>query len=236
MDLRVLPFLEGDAGLQMELDRYLLDTRSGNGSTATVRFYRIVPQAITIGHHQNESSLDGLALDGSVEVVRRPTGGRAVIHSGDLTYSLVGALDGSVFGTATSEVYRAISRGVKRGIEAAGIVLDLIGSSGDGPSPLCFRSGSRDELSYRGRKICGGALLRRDGRFLFQGSILVAPPAERFRPQFAGMANLTEIAGRRLEMRDLGDMIVEGFEGEFQARIGHRKWPMDLLDKKALLW
>jgi lipoate-protein ligase A len=236
MILRVLPFLEGDADLQMELDRGLLNTQAGDGSTATVRFYRIMPQAVTIGHHQTEGSLDGLDVGESMEVVRRPTGGRAVIHSGDLTYSLVGALNGSVFGTATLEIYRAISNGVKRGIETVGIGLDLIRSSGDGPSPLCFRSGSRYELSHGGRKICGGALLRKDGRFLFQGSILVGPPAERFRAQFAGTASLTEIAGRELDARELAEMIVEGFEKEFQAQICHRKWPMDLLDKKAVLW
>jgi lipoate-protein ligase A len=236
MVLTLLPFLEGNAGLQMAVDEMLFNTWRRNGSAAAMRFYRIDPPAVTIGYHQKESSLSCFISGDSIEIVRRPTGGRAVLHSGDLTYSVVGELGESVFGTKTLEIYQAISRGVKRGIERLGVDLDLVEAGKGGSSPLCFQASSKNELSHGGHKVCGGALMRRDGRFLFQGSILAEPPSHPFCGFVGGGASLAEIAGRRLEVSEVVDEIEEGFREEFEARICRQKWPMDLLDKKASLW
>lgn len=221
MKFVLLPFLESDAAHQMELDTELFRIFS----SPIIRFYKIHPPAVTIGYHQSEKSVLHLLEDRSIRVVRRPTGGRAVLHDGDLTYSVLGKVARSFFGVSTLEIYYSISKGVKRGIEKLGISLDFIERPKVSTSPLCFQFSSKYELSYKGEKLTGGALLKRDGGFLFQGSILVDFPSRNYAGICDGTVNLTRISGQKVNVGKLIDSIVDGFREELGVEIEYGKWP-----------
>ncbi len=235
MHMALLPFLESDAAHQMSLDMKLFELSDCQHSFPIIRFYKISPPAITIGYHQREEFVLPLLEDGSLDVVRRPTGGRAVLHLGDLTYSVLGEVDGSLFGTSTLEIYHVISKGVKRGIEKLGIRIDFEQGSKSLLSPLCFHLASKYELSYEGEKVTGGALLKRNGGFLFQGSILVNSASRRYARLAGNAPGLSQIVRKELQVEKIIEAISEGFREELELEIWHGKWPDNCLDKKRLL-
>lgn len=236
MYMTLLPFLESDASHQMSLDMKLFELFDYQHSSPIIRFYKISPPAITIGYHQREESVLPLLEDSSLDVVRRPTGGRAVFHLGDLTYSVLGeADDDGLFGTSTLEIYHLISKGVKRGIEKLGIRVDFEQGSKSLLSPLCFHLASKYELSYEGEKVTGGALLKRNGGFLFQGSILVNSASRRYAHLVGNAPGLSQIARKELQVENMIEAISEGFREELELEIWHGKWPNNCLDKKRLL-
>ncbi len=225
MNFTVLPFLESDAAHQMELDMKLLRIFTSRDSSSIIRFYRIFPPAITIGYHQNEKCVLQLLGDCSVDIVKRPTGGRAVLHLGDLTYSVLGRVASPFFGSSTVEIYHAISKGVKRGIEKFGVRLDFAEDFKSSSSPLCFEFVSKYELSCEGEKLTGGALLKRNGLFLFQGSIRVDSPPKEYAELCGSTVSLNTIAGKEVKLERLLKNIKAGFEEEFGVEIKYRRWP-----------
>lgn len=149
----------------------------------TLRFYTWDPSAVSCGRFQNvagEVDLDGLARLG-FGVVRRPTGGRAVLHRGDLTYAVVtGARDGLPAGVLPAYLY--LSQGLLSGLSLLGIKAELhtpAGKEGARGNPACFASPSWYELTVAGRKVAGSAQRREGGALLQHGSIMVSfAPAE----------------------------------------------------------
>jgi len=233
MRLKVLPFLVSDASRQMELDTLLFTTFCVGHDESTIRFYKISPPAITIGYHQREDSVRRTLEDCSIDIVRRPTGGRAVVHLGDLTYTIIGGVGNCLFGANILDIYHAIGKGVKRGIDMYGVGLDFVTEPDLSSSPFCFELSSKHELAYAGKKVAGGALLKRYGRFLFQGSILLEPLQGH--RGLSGILGLSEITGGKTETERLVEAIVEGFREEFGAEIVHGRWPEAALTGKVLL-
>lgn len=214
---RVLFSVEGEGALHMAFDATLLESAESNPVPAVLRLYTWDPPAISLGRFQDpERAIDAAraARDG-VSVVRRPTGGRAVLHDGDLTYALVARRDDPVFGGARSASLRTVAEALAAGLARAGISttgaaeFPRIASreSSDEPSPgrdirsaipPCFVSPAREELCAGGRKLLGSA--RVEGRFAFlqHGSLSLArSPAEisRFLP---GDASARDAARVRL--------------------------------------
>ena len=99
---RVLLSVEGEGALHMAFDAALLESAESSPVPAVLRLYTWDPPAISLGRFQDpERAIDAArAARAGVSVVRRPTGGRAVLHDGDLTYALVARRDDPVFGGA----------------------------------------------------------------------------------------------------------------------------------------
>lgn len=175
-----------DGLYNMALDELLAGEVESGRLGAFVRLYGWRPPAVSLGRNQREDEVDAAACrrDG-VDVVRRPTGGRAVFHRDELTYSLAARLDHPVFGGSTMDAYRAIGRGLCRGLQALGVKAELARSSTklgpgasvpnarSGLSPSCFAASGRYELAVGGRKIVGSAQRRYASSFLQQGSVLL---------------------------------------------------------------
>jgi hypothetical protein len=96
---------------------FLSDHRAGDDPI--LRVYRWEPAAVTIGYNQNFSDFDADALEtAGFDLVRRPTGGRAILHADELTYAVIGSSPGPVFGTSLHESYLKINEALlesKRG-------------------------------------------------------------------------------------------------------------------------
>jgi lipoate-protein ligase A len=170
----------------MAVDQALLEAAILRGrDEAAVRFYRWANPTLSVGAKQDLPSgvLDRCAAAG-VEVVRRPTGGGAVLHRGDVTYAVV-APDR---GMGVLDIYRWVAEGLIAGFAALGIEAGVLERepARAGRALACFALPTGADLVAGGRKICGSAQVRRGGWFLQHGSI----PVGDVRGQTAGLLGL----------------------------------------------
>lgn len=141
---------------------------------AVFRVYEWKNPSISLGASQKEDILnkDLIEKDG-VEVVRRITGGRAVYHAGEITYSVCASRSHALYGEGLYDSYKRIALALLKFLEELGLKPDFSRSKIDGASPHqnCFSSPSMYEISLEGKKIIGSAQKRgRDG-FLQHGSL-----------------------------------------------------------------
>ena len=166
--VRVPPSTAGGA---MAVDEALLEAgiRRG-GDDALVRFYRWERPALSVGAKQDvPADVLRRCTAAGVEVVRRPTGGGAVLHKGDLTYAVVGPERGlGVLG-----IYRWVAEALVAGFAALGLAAAVVEHGGSGRPLACFALPTGADLEIGGRKACGSAQVRRGGWFLQHGSIPV---------------------------------------------------------------
>lgn len=155
----------------MRVDLELLDRAARVGHSA-LRLYVWAPPALSIGRFQAESDVDGDACArAGIEIVRRPTGGAALLHGGDVTYAVamprLPGRDGEV-----DAVYGLIARGLICGLARLGVEAAI--ARHDGPAgPVCFATQQGADLRVGARKICGSAQVRRAGGVLQHGSVLL---------------------------------------------------------------
>ncbi len=139
-----------------------------------LRFYSWNPYTLSIGYHQSLNILNrNSCFENRVDIVRRPTGGRAIFHSEELTYSLV--LRGKQI--ALSEAYIKVHTAIAEGLSMVGVQSDLVNTtpnrrelSPKSDKTSCFTASARTELEYNGRKIVGSA-----GK-IYQNSLLIHGP------------------------------------------------------------
>ena len=168
----------------MALDEAVLFSVMTGVSPPTIRLFEWDRRAITLGHTQridvlldrNRCSVDG------IEIASRPTGGRAVFHENDLSYSVTATTNDLCFGGTILETYKSISAVLCDGLKQFGAPVDI--STGSlarerGSASPCFVSTSRFELTADGKKLVGSAQRRIGNCFLQQGSILTGPGYEK---------------------------------------------------------
>jgi lipoate-protein ligase A len=142
------------------------------GGLPVLRLYRWTPPALSLGRFQPESDvdLDACAAHG-VEVVRRPTGGRALLHGGDLTYAVAMPRPVGAAGHVDA-LYRTIASALIAGLAELGVHAEIGGDHG--PSgPVCFVAAQGADLRVGERKLCGSAQVQRGSVVLQHGSILL---------------------------------------------------------------
>jgi lipoate-protein ligase A len=158
----------------MAIDTWLLDQHCQGLQPPALRFYSWQPAAISLGYHQHQypAAWDELSDRGvSLDIVRRPTGGRAVLHQGDLTYAVVTS---GLSGTR-SQIYRFLCQFLIDGWRSLGVNLDY-GSSQRGyiHNPNCFGTATAADLvTENGGKLIGSAQLRRGKAILQHGSMVL---------------------------------------------------------------
>jgi lipoate---protein ligase len=173
---RLIPPIVGTGKMQMAIDEWLLEQHLGGKIPSTLRFYTWLPIAISIGYHQRNypSSWDSLIWEGEpIELVKRPTGGRGVLHQGDLTYAVItSGLDGN-----RSAIYQQICQFLIAGWRELEVDLTY-GETGRGyiHNPNCFGTATAADLvCANGYKLIGSAQLIRSGAILQHGSMRLNP-------------------------------------------------------------
>ncbi|MHB9097813.1 MAG: lipoate--protein ligase family protein [Syntrophales bacterium] len=176
---RLLPFRKGDAAENMAVDEAIFRETIRNASPPTLRFYGWRAPAVSIGRFQDartEINIEACRQLG-IDLVRRPTGGKAVLHEQELTYTVTAGGDSPLFPPDILETYRIISSCIARGLAGCGIRAEMEANgraSADEPlGRSCFSAPSRYELLVAGRKICGSAQTRSRGVFLQHGALLM---------------------------------------------------------------
>ena len=145
----------------------------------TIRFYGWHPEAVSIGYFQdpqNELNIEQCSNMG-VDIVRRLTGGKAVFHNDEITYSVVAGVGEKSFPADILGTYKVISDCLLQGLAYLGIKANLAtagrATKNKDLKSCCFSIPSRNELLVSGRKICGSAQMRTRGGFLQHGSLLL---------------------------------------------------------------
>ncbi|WP_392532121.1 biotin/lipoate A/B protein ligase family protein [Nostoc sp. C117] len=190
---RLIPLLEAPGKVQMAIDRWLLEQHQQRNHPPTLRFYTWSPPAISLGYHQRqypEYWQDLIWQGEKLDLVRRPSGGRAVLHQGDLTYAVVtSGLTGSRL-----QMYEKICQFLIQGWRSLGVELHY-GTEGRGyiHNPNCFGTAtSADLVLPDGVKLIGSAQLRRSGAILQHGSIRLQPDVQLY-AQIFGAESFTNV-------------------------------------------
>ena len=160
-----------DAAEHMAADVALLESVA-SGEAPVLRLYRWSVPALSLGHFQPATDVDGPACERlGVDVVRRPTGGQGLLHGTDLTYAVVIPRPGGAEGKVDA-VYRLLAGALVAGLARLGVEAAI--ARHDGPSgPVCFAGQQGADLRVGERKVCGSAQVRKGGAVLQHGSILL---------------------------------------------------------------
>lgn len=217
----------------MAIDVCLLDWALQ--SEPVLRLYGFKPSCLSIGLNQSlpDEVIQRVGKEG-FDLVRRPSGGRAVLHHFDLTYAFVAAELGrcpnGVLGTSVAAAYKQICEGLTQAFLRLGISAEL-GARSQSYRNLsdCFQATTNADLHVEGLKLAGSAQLRRKGAVLQHGSIPLSldqalvgellsgeeHSIERDTNSKPRHANLFELIGRHLEYSELETAMKQGFEAAF---------------------
>lgn len=177
--------------LNMAIDEAIMACHANGETPPTFRVYGWSPPALSLGSIQRATrEVDReAARKAGIDVVRRPTGGRAVLHDDEVTYSIVVAEDNPLIPKGLRQSYEAATGGIALGLRRLGVEAEVVGrdsprrqrgdgacvgSMADKSAGACFDSASWYEVCVHGRKIVGSAQYRREGILLQHGSILIS--------------------------------------------------------------
>jgi len=169
----------------MAIDEAILLAVSEGASPPTLRFYAWEPPTVSIGYFQRlEREIDLVKVsEAGYDLVRRPTGGRTVLHDDEVTYSII--VREAEFPGSVVETYRRISKGLVEGLRALGMEAGMVAAQEAGHDPrehssaACFDSPSWYEVICQGKKIIGSAQTRKLGAILQHGSIPITFAPQR---------------------------------------------------------
>jgi len=166
----------GKGDWNMAVDEAILESVANKGQPPTLRLYAWDPYCLSLGHAQRVIDVNGGALAKlGWDLVRRPTGGKAILHADEITYSITAPQDEPRVSGTVIESYQRLSRALLLALNQLGITADAkpkdpsyLQKSAD---PICFDSPSDFEITSHGKKIIGSAQARRLQGVLQHGSI-----------------------------------------------------------------
>ena len=202
-----------NAAVNMAVDEALLYSQTAGSALPTLRLYGWKPAAVSLGYFQKaETEIDFTACrERGIDIVRRLTGGRAVLHDAELTYSITVREDDPMIPATITASYMLFSEGLAAALRELGAEVSMslprsaYGQSGahkSSGSAACFDAPSHYEITAEGRKLVGSAQVRKDGVLLQHGSILLTFDPETVAatmklPDAAAKTRLAGILARR---------------------------------------
>lgn len=225
--------VDGDlTGAQnMARDWAILEAVSEGASAPTLRIYGWNPPCLTLGRHQGveAANLVFCRAEG-IDVVRRPTGGRALLHHHELTYAVVAPLKSGPLPRGLQKAYRSICEALVRAMRALGVDAELTGGEvnlelpGPRSTVPCFEAPAGGEVVVGGRKLIGSAMRAHAGTILQHGAIVLDWDG-RLQAGSMGLTSdaslrphittLTEELGATVSRATLERELIEAFSSEF---------------------
>jgi len=233
---RLINFAVHDAAANMAIDEAILEAHLQGRVPPTLRIYQFAPAAVSFGYAQQISTEVIEKIEKrNLAFVRRPTGGRAVLHLGDITYSFVCStinspiVDYALVSESIAAAYKKICQALILALDSLGLTVTL-GSNKNRYQDKqdCFLATTSADLQYNGKKIAGSAQLRRRHAVLQHGSIILNQPQymlpELLRADGAAIsdknylhhANLYELLDAHLSVTDLQRRLKSAFEQVFE--------------------
>jgi len=208
--------------------------------TAYLRFYGWNPNCISVGNNQLYDDINlEMASQNNIDVVKRPTGGRAILHSDELTYSVVISNQDHISGRF---IYEKISAAIIQGLQKFDPRLNSVSLENQqanfpellktNSGTLCFASTAKSEIKFDGKKLVGSAQRKLGNVILQHGSILIGKNHqhivhylnvdENLKPQLRNKmelrtTQLSTIINGNVNIFDLQNCIIWGFENVFNC-------------------
>jgi len=218
----------------MARDEALLEACRREGESRlqypVLRIYGWNVPTLSLGRFQDAlRSVDqGFCRDHGIPVVRRPTGGAAVLHDREVTYCLVGPTGEPPFCGSILDSYQEIAAGIAEGLSLLGLSPDPgcrarveVGST---PPAQCFARAGSYEITFAGKKVVGSAQVRRKGASLQHGSILLDANGRLFdeatggqHEERRGWTTLRELLGRRPDFEEVALALARGLGAAFSV-------------------
>ncbi len=219
--------------MNMAVDEAILHAVADGDSPPTLRFYGWNPACLSLGRAQPIADVaEERILANGWDLVRRPTGGRAILHQNELTYAVVASEDHPLMKGGVLESYRRISQALTRGLEIMGIPVEVEtpqeNPEHDRSNPICFEVPSAYEITVDGKKIIGSAQVRKRKTVLQHGSLPLAgdlgqtcdvlsflddDSREQARRDLLQRASTLEsLLGKQISWNQLVGTMVRGFE------------------------
>lgn len=215
-----------DGALNMALDEALLRGRLAGATPPTLRFFSWQPATISLGYGQPlDHRIDVAAATAlGLGLVRRPTGGSAILHEGpelELTYSVTAGAGDFEGADDLLETYRWIGAALAAGINRLGAPIEMVPVQPSDPTAMpafCFARTGSYELEVAGLKVVGSAQRRQGSGFLQHGAVMLGAAPDRLRRVFpaerdplAGMTTLEAVLGRRPSFEETLTALADGF-------------------------
>lgn len=243
--------------LNMGIDLALLHLHARGESPPTLRFYQWDPRAVSLGYFQDRSVMNLSACRAmDLDVVRRPTGGRAVLHDKDLTYSVIAGAEQGI-PTTLAAAYELLCEGLISGFERLGFRAER--GRENAPSPeteVCFVRFAVGDILYDGKKFVGNAQTWKGRSMLQHGSIVLDPlweswvrlmarekdsPESLRRELLTRTTCLKEILGRQVEPQEVKAALTAGLAAALgvqfrQDELSSEEWTLarDLASKESI--
>jgi lipoyl(octanoyl) transferase len=160
----------------MAVDETILEHIHRGESISTLRLYSWNPPCLSLGHAQSIKDVDMERLKShGWDVVRRVTGGRAILHTDELTYSVTGSADEPVLTGGVLESYNRLAQALLHAVKSLSVPVEMKehedGHTQQNLNPVCFEVPSTYEITVDGKKLIGSAQARKKEGVLQHGSL-----------------------------------------------------------------
>ncbi|MXY94550.1 MAG: lipoate--protein ligase family protein [Caldilineaceae bacterium SB0670_bin_27] len=159
----------------MAVDESIAEAAASGDVPPTLRFYRWQSPTVSLGRFQKIADIDEARVaEQGYDLVRRATGGRAILHVDELTYSVAGPIAEPQMSGGVMDAYMRFSDALLSGLTSLGLSAENAGArarAGRDLSAACFEMPSAYEITAGGRKLMGSAQSRREGYVLQHGSL-----------------------------------------------------------------
>lgn len=214
-----------DAYANMAIDEAILHY----SKIPTLRFYQWKPKAVSIGYNQDIKEINvNYCKKNKIDIVKRITGGKAVFHDDELTYSFIVPENTNLLPKDIAESYKIIAEALVIALKKIGINAKIKKQKEKITSSICFNSSNWYELTVNGKKISGSAQRRLNGKILQHGSILIdfdfnknlllfnsknqSDSINDLKKRITSVKNETK---KQAEIKKLKEVIRQGFEKRF---------------------
>ncbi|RME90065.1 MAG: lipoate--protein ligase family protein [Anaerolineae bacterium] len=228
----------------MAVDEAILEHVGRGDSLPTLRLYAWEPPCLSLGFAQPFAEVNLVALrEHGWDVVRRPTGGRAILHTDELTYAVIAPPEDPRVVGSVLESYRRLAAALLEALRRLGLEPEIKGETpgaGNAPNPVCFEVPSSYEITVGGKKLIGSAQSRRREGVLQHGSLPLTGdltritrallfPDEAARREAAErlLARATTVE-RALGRRVTWEAAAQAFVGAFETALGIQFAPGEL--------
>jgi lipoate-protein ligase A len=183
--------------MNMALDESLLASAASKSKPPTLRLYTWEIPTLSLGYAQSIKDVDKASLERlGWGLVRRPTGGRAILHTDELTYSVTSSVDDPLMSGPLLESYQRISTALLMALSILGITANADSvypkqATSVGKEPVCFKVPSNYEVTVAGKKLIGSAQARKENGVLQHGSL----------PLYGDLTRITEVLNYENKVR-----------------------------------
>ena len=204
---RLIQSPPAQGALNMAMDDTLLESVMQGTSEPILRLYRWNPACLSLGYAQPISDIDRARLkEHNWDLVRRPTGGRAILHTDELTYAVILPIGHPLSRGGVLPSYQRISTGLIQALQLLGLEVTVQPSvqlnDVERTEPVCFKIPSSYEITVAGKKLLGSAQVRRKGAVLQHGTLPLQGEIRRICDALAfPKAADRELAKQRVQQR-----------------------------------